>query len=103
MTPNHTLPPHAERIWLRFGKYIPLLVLIICLVATYLTWQLVRRSEEQALRAEFDSLQSEVRSKVVQRVKTYEQMLRGVNALLDHDNRLSRNEFHDYVNTLQLK
>ncbi len=103
MTSNHTLSMHAERIWLRFGKFTPLLVLIISLLTTYLLWHLLQHNQEQELQAQFDSLQSEARSNIVQRMKAYEQMLRGVNALLNHDNQLTRNEFHDYVDKLQLK
>ncbi len=103
MTSNSSLPRHAERIWLRFGKYLPLLVLATSLALTYLVGHMEYTNSERELQSEFDTLKNQTSANVIQRTNTYVQMLRGVSALFDHANNLERREFHDYIAKLQLE
>jgi PAS domain S-box-containing protein len=103
MTSIASLSTHTERIWRRFNKYLPLLVLSASLLVTYAAWQVTLRNSAQQLQSQFDSLRHETASNVTTRMKTYQQMLQGVSALFAHASHLERAEFRDYVARLQLQ
>jgi PAS domain S-box-containing protein len=111
MTLVHTEnnPPlrHAEKRpahwpnWLK-PQLLPVLVLLISLGVTYWLWQAAQKNVERDLQASFDFRIREVSAGIEQRMKSYEQILRGVGGLFGHDDDLNRDGFRYYVQKLRL-
>jgi PAS domain S-box-containing protein len=87
--------------WLK-PQLLPVLVLVISLGVTYWLWQAAQRNVEEDLRASFDFRIREVSASIEQRMKSYEQILRGVGGLFAHDDDLTREGFRHYVQKLRL-
>lgn len=81
---------------------LPWLVLVVMLALTWLVWDHERQISRKEIRSQFDFALRETASRVEQRVSAYEQMLRGVQALLAIVDLTDRKAVHDYVETLQL-
>lgn len=82
--------------------FLPLLVLAAMLCVTWLVWDHEQQNTRKALRSQFDFLLRETVSRVEQRMAGYEQMLRGVQGLFAATDVKDRNNFREYINTLQL-
>ena len=96
-------PPRARLLELKPGYALPFLVLIIGLIITHQLWQDAQHNAVGELKTRFDNLVHDASDRVVQRIATYEKVLRGVNGLFDHSSNVSRVEFHDYVANLRLE
>lgn len=79
------------------------LTLCICLLATYAVWQTVQHSITEAAQSRFDELSENTHYAVLQRMLAYEQVLRGGIALFQGSTHVSRNEWHNYVDTLRIE
>lgn len=81
--------------------YLPLVVLSISLTITFWLWQDARQNSQQDLQARFDFGVREVAASIEQRMKFYEQVLRGVDGLMASA-RIDRQEFRRYIEKLQI-
>ncbi len=88
--------------WLRL-QLLPLLILAVSLSITYQSWRVSRQNAIQALQTQFDYRVLDAIDDVNKRMKTYEQVMRGVDGLFAHASTVERGEFHEYVAKLQLK
>ena len=82
--------------------FLPLLVLAAMLCVTWLVWDHEQQNTRKALRSQFDFLLRETVSRFEQRMAGYEQMLRGVQGLFAATEVLNRNNFRNYIDSLQL-
>jgi diguanylate cyclase (GGDEF)-like protein/PAS domain S-box-containing protein len=87
----------------RSSFLLALLVLAIGLLITRQLWMDAQQSAARALQNDFDFHVRDIRSRVAQRMKTYEQVLRGVDGLFAHAGSVTRAEFRDYASRLRLK
>jgi len=85
------------------GKLLPWLVLAIILLATYLMWQNEQQDAINDVRVDFDFRVREADTRIKQRMKAYEQILRGVRAAFIASHEVTRGEFREYVDSLHLK
>ena len=79
-----------------------LLVLSTGLVAIYFLQSAAIKIARQIQLDNFDYQSHEIALRIEQRLGAYEQVLRGVRGLYVASKRVERNEFHDYVSTLDL-
>ena len=79
---------------------IPLLTLSVVLGTTWLVFDHERQADRKELHSQFDFALRETVGRVEQRVASYEQLLRGVQALLSTDAASDRARLNDYLNVL---
>jgi PAS domain S-box-containing protein len=79
---------------------LPLLVGAVSLAITAGLWRHEKLNAQQALRADFDALVRQTAGRVVERMASYEQMLRGVQGLYQAVEQADRRELAAYVDTL---
>ncbi|MEO7107102.1 MAG: EAL domain-containing protein [Rhodoferax sp.] len=79
---------------------IPLLTLSVALSTTWLLFEHERQANRKELHSQFDFALRETVSRVEQRVASYEQMLRGVQALFSNDSTPDLARLHDYLDEL---
>ena len=110
MTPSGTAPitPVSLRLtrmewWTRLSFLLPWLALTASLAVTYQLWRNAQQNAMQALQVQFDYRVRDAADEVEKRMKTYEQVMRGVDGLFAHASIVERSEFHDYVARLRLK
>ncbi len=72
------------------------------LCVTWLVWDHEQQNSRKALRSQFDFLLRETVSHVEQRMAGYDQMLRGVQGLFATTGGMDSDNFHDYIDALQL-
>ena len=103
-TPAKPLLERFVRIleWHHLGQWLPLLVLAASLAATHLVWRSQYQETLQELQTEFDSHVRETVRHVEDRMKVYELMLRGIKALFDTSKGVGRDDFHAYIDRLQM-
>jgi diguanylate cyclase (GGDEF)-like protein/PAS domain S-box-containing protein len=100
---NRSISPLA-RISGRFNlQILPWLMLAISLAITYQLWSSARDNALQALHAQFDYRVRDIVDNINTRMKTYEQVMRGVDGLFSHSRIVDRGEFRDYIAKLHLK
>ncbi len=80
-----------------------LLVLSTGLVAIYFLQNLAFNAARQIQQDNFDFQIREITLRIEQRMAAYEQVLRGARGLFAASDYVERNEFHDYVSTLELE
>ncbi|MDD2914909.1 MAG: EAL domain-containing protein [Gallionella sp.] len=89
------------------GQYrtyvLPWLILAACLTITYLSWNTAQHNATQVLQTRFDHQVHRIVDDINKRMKTYEQVMRGVDGLFAHADVVRRDEFKGYVAKLQLK
>ena len=88
--------------WYR-TKLLPWLIFAVSLTITYQAWNIAQQNAVQALQAQFDYRVRDTVDDVGKRMKTYEQVMRGVDGLFAHANTVERSEFRDYIARLRLK
>jgi len=88
--------------WKYLGHVLPVLVLAVSLGMTHLLWKQEYQDSFEHLKDEFDSVVRETQRHVDDRMKVYEQMLRGVKVMFDTNRSVSREQFHAYVAELEL-
>jgi len=80
------------------------LVLTISLMITYQLWHNARQNTVEIQQIEFASHVKSITDSINKRMKTYEQVMRGVDGLFSHSAApISRNEFHNHIAKLWLK
>lgn len=79
-----------------------LLVLLTGLAAIYFLQNAAFNTARQIQRDNFENQAREVTLRIEQRLAAYEQVLRGVRGLYAASDHVERNEFRDYVSTLEL-
>ena len=89
--------------WHRLGWSLPWLVLVISLATTYFMWRNEQQNAIADLQIDFDFRVREVNARVIQRMKAYEQILRGARSLFSASKSISGEEFRAYVDSLQLE
>ncbi len=89
--------------WYRLGQMLPLLVLAASLAVTHLLWKNESQETLQNLQTEFDYRVRETARHVEDRMKVYEQMLRGVKALFAASDGVGRDNFRAYITKLHLE
>ena len=84
------------------GLWLPWLVLAGTLGATVLLWKSAQHEVDRELRSEFDySVQKTVRD-IEQRMETYKLLLHSLRGLFAASDSVTKNEFHTFVETLDL-
>ncbi len=78
------------------------LVLAICLAATLGAWRAARHDVDQEARAEFNFRAQELLHRLSLRMQAYTQVLYGLQGLYASSDFVDRQEFHVYVQSLQL-
>ncbi|MCA1323991.1 EAL domain-containing protein [Herbaspirillum sp. alder98] len=87
--------------WMRL-ILLPLLILASGLGVTWIAWDHERDASDKEVHAQFAFALRETVSRIEQRMASYEQMLHGVQGLIAATGRIDRQNFHDYVNALNL-
>lgn len=98
------------KIVMRMSQYVhinkavtwPLFTLLMTLLMTYQVFHISKIEREQKTQAYFDFRAREATNLIQQRMLAYEQVLRGVAGLFKASNSVERNEFKQYVTTLDL-
>ena len=83
-----------------FPALLALLIAALSLIVTAWLWRHERQSEEASLRAGFDFELRQTASRIVQRMASYEQMLRGAQGLFMASDAVQRAGFDNYVDSL---
>ncbi len=83
-------------------RILPLAVLALCLMATWLVRSQYQRRDEAAFRSEFDFMASKAASVVQNHLEANVQVLLGVAGLFAASRQVERHEFREYVATLLL-
>jgi PAS domain S-box-containing protein len=83
-------------------SWLPLGILVLALGLTWLVWNHERQSAQLQLKTHFDFALQEAISRIEQRMGSYEQLLRGVQAQYVSMGKIDRKGLHDYVATLRL-
>ena len=84
-------------------QILPWLVLAVSLLVTYQLWKNAQHDAVQTLQAQFDFRVHGVTDDIGKRMKTYEQVMRGVDGLFAHAGIVKREEFRDYIAKLRLR
>jgi len=84
-------------------RFLPWLVLLTFLLVTFQLWKNAQSETELVLQKEFDFRVLEASNQIKQRMKIYEQLLHGVQGLFAASTSVERSEFHDYVNSLDIR
>ena len=92
--------------WVRVGARlldpkIAWLVLLLTLLATFQVWQNAQEALLRAQRVKFENRVSDVSGAILERMQTYEQVLRGAVGLFVASESVSRTRFRDYAASLQ--
>ena len=85
------------------AQLLPWLILVASLAITHQMWKFAQQSAVQSLQTKFDYRVRDAVDEVNKRMKTYEQVMRGVDGLFAHSITVERGEFRDYVAKLRLK
>lgn len=91
------------RLFTSRSRPLAVLVLLICLLATFWGWLQARDQVEQEARSYFDSRVAQVLNAIQLRMRAYEQVLRGGVAFLYASETVSRDEWRTYVEQLALQ
>lgn len=91
------------RSWGLLGYLIPLLVLAAVLGMTYELWKQEWRNIERETRTNFDFRTREAIVRIEQRMRSYEQVLHAVDGLFQAAPKVERDDFHGFIDNLQLK
>lgn len=85
-----------------FDTVLPWLVLSLGLLATGIAWDLARESQQRRIRDDFNKHTARATSDIGQRLRAYEQVLRGGTALFDASGLVSRTQWRSYVESLHI-
>lgn len=88
--------------WHHLGYLLPLVVLVASLAVVHLLWQNESQESREHLQDEFDAHVRETARHVEDRMKVYEQMLRGIKAMFAASGSVSREQFRTYITRLRL-
>src|SRR5438309_1532726 len=93
---SHTTPDRPDRTW------VPYFVLVVGILATALATYYVALTVESRDRLRFQSAVEHTRTLIQNRMETYISILRSTSALFVASKPVSREEFHAYVERLEL-
>ncbi len=85
------------------ARSLPWIVLSISLLATFMLWKNEQRNALQGLQNKFDFLGQDISHRIEQRMLAYQQVLRGGQGLHRASKTVTRDEFHAYVESLQIE
>ncbi|HQS57862.1 MAG: hypothetical protein B7Y56_05665 [Gallionellales bacterium 35-53-114] len=85
-----------------YAKLSVAALMLVALAATYFAWHLVKQDAENIANERFQARVLQINAAVQDRMRAYEQVLRGGVGLFAASNRISRQEWHDYVASLRL-
>jgi diguanylate cyclase (GGDEF)-like protein/PAS domain S-box-containing protein len=86
----------------RLSLLLPLVLLMISLAITYSMWNREQQNASVDLKIDFDYRVREVDSRLNQRMKAYEQILRGARGLFLASDTVTRKKFSNYFESLHL-
>ena len=84
-------------------RVLPWIALVFGLGLTFLIWELARVDSQKLLHEEFESCVQLIIDKIENRVRHSEQILRGTAGVLNASSLLTRQEFHTYIDSLQIE
>ena len=84
-------------------KFFPWLILCLGLTLTFNLWRSYQTDARHDLDVEFQIISDRLSDAILQRLKSNEQVLRGVVGLFNSSQDVSREEFKNYVQALQLE
>lgn len=82
---------------------LPLVVFIISLIFTIFFWKTAEIKQNEELKAYFDLKVHEAITSTTQRLQVYEQVLQSTKALFSTSDTITRKQFKNYVENLQLE
>ena len=97
------MPKISVKTALVAGKYLPLLVLIVCLAASFGYWRYLDQQLNDEFENYFDFRARQAVSLTEYRLQAQEQVLRGVRGLFSVSASVNRKQFYDYVSSLKLE
>lgn len=86
----------------RVARILPILVLLSGVCVTCLLWMSARNESLSDAQADFNYHAREAGARIEQRLQTYEQVLRGVQAYSAASPKLTRSRFHSYISSLRI-
>ena len=84
------------------SRYLPWVVWLLMLGATYLCWSSAKNNTAGDRQNEFDRYAADMRARIQNRMQAYEQVLRGIGAFLATSGEVSRGKFRTYISVLHL-
>lgn len=93
---------HRVRTLYRTRDTLTALILSAALLVTYNVWKNASQIAEQALLANFTFRVKEANERVQQRMQIYEQVLRSTAGLFRASETVTRTDFHNYIDSLDL-
>ncbi|MDP1879659.1 MAG: CHASE domain-containing protein [Parachlamydiaceae bacterium] len=81
---------------------LPLLVLLISLIISYINWDVANTSRENELQSHFEYSARDVNNRIEQRIISYDQVLKSVCGLFNASDNINRTEFRTFFNSLSL-
>jgi len=85
-----------------YAKLMVAALVLASLLATYFAWHQVRQDAENIANERFQARVLQINAAVQDRMRAYEQVLRGGVGLFSASGRVSRKDWHDYVGSLRL-
>ncbi len=83
-------------------EVLPFVVAVCCLVMTFLVWHGVSESVSYQNKKHFESITTQNLNVIEKRFALYEQALRGATGFVKGSNKVSRREWRDYVDALNV-
>ncbi|MBA6288360.1 CHASE domain-containing protein [Colwellia sp. MB3u-4] len=100
---NADRPPNRKNLLAFFrGTYSPWLIFLLSLSVTFIAWSLTNKSHQRHTQDLFTFEVVQTLQAIEQRMRGYEQVLRGGIGLFKASTHVSRQEFHDYVSKLEV-
>lgn len=89
------------RSW-RLGRRLPTGMLLVGLAATLLAWHVTASDTERRAAERFAAITEDIRLRVLERMNVYAQALRGARGLFNASDRVTRDDWHRYVQSLNI-
>ncbi|OGU72368.1 MAG: hypothetical protein A2V93_02100 [Ignavibacteria bacterium RBG_16_34_14] len=84
------------------GRALAWLTLIISLSITAYGWYSIKDSIDKEAKEKFDLQTNEISNSIIKRMRDYEQVLRGCLGLFNASDEVTRKEWENYVNSLEI-
>jgi PAS domain S-box-containing protein len=82
---------------------LPVLVLLACLVISYISWNIADANRKNELRSYFEFRARDVNDRIKHRIVEYQTILRSTRGLFNASTNVNRAEFRDFINSLSLE
>lgn len=86
-----------------FRKSLPYLVFVVILLLSVYSWKVSTDFLQSKAQERFNFRVAQITQQVIQRLKDYETLLRGAAGLFVATGAVTRQEWRDYVNTLDIE